>query len=628
MSINTKQLLNSYKFILDKPFQIIGDVKGMKIIVEKSNDMIKVYKKNLNTPLTAIDKVLMKGLESLFEFISSNDFNFLPNNVSLTFKYDMDKKHITLINIQDKYGVGKYKNIISNITYQTYASKLGVKLPKHIYHFDKLNKTQISDILELMYKDFGTASKDKPLKILLRTILELNKINDKNIELFTFKYDDKSIPLRFIQVGVDNPKKLKSPNDIYAILIVDFMIFINNKNIQFIPLEEEKLDNKYLELMDILFVEFIETYGTRYDGIIFDTPTFMKSDSFDTNIKYIKNADIKDIIKNSYTHEQMYKILLAAFRKKRRKCYGIFTELNIKTLNSVIDQINNKINVIKESSILTFEEIINSSFMVSEPLDNLSTQFISEGSSKDLEDELNSYIDDIGNDATTSNDNPKEDELDNSNVDSKNSNDDKDDDGVSDSSDAELADISKELDNIEKKYIIYQKDLVKMLGNSSPIKRVTVIPKTSKADFIIFQGDYWTIQYAKLFEQISTNDTIVIVDNIDSNDLLVESIKLSNPNIKQVIFKDCLKYGTLFNDLKYNINKLYIYTNRYNEFNMLYSNAYFNKNLNSYDLIDTSQVTELLKEDNFQEWKIYFDTNVHFLYESFKKKLIENNEEI
>ena len=627
---------NIYKFVLDKPFQIIENKKGIKIIIEKTNNLVKVYKKNLNNPLSSIDRILMKGYDYLFEFLEQSNFDFIPNNYTITLKYDMDKKCIYLINIQKNEFIGKYINIINQDIYNLVSDKTQIKL-ENIYSFPKLDKDQIKQVLEMIYDDTNKNNGKKNINKLLKYVLNIKKINSTNIESYLFKYENKIIPLKLLELEISKKEKSK-PNDIYTIIIIDFLMFLNQIEFNKYQLKHNELDNRYVDLMNNLILDFLNKYEMRYENTIFDKPEFMNSDDFDINISQIKNDETKNIIEKSYVNEQIYKILLSAFRKKRRKVYGILTNDLLKQLNLTIDKIYNKISKNISESLLTFEEILNTNYMISSnnnlissTTGNLSTQF----ESKDLEKELQDYIENISDDDFQQN---KDKELDTDSDKLEKKEFDSDDDGISDVGEIELKEIEEDLEEIEKKYTIYQKDILKLLGNSvdSSMKKIKAKRGIEKINYVLFSGNFWTLQDSKKFKD---DKTILIIDNIDDStdnisnekfNLLKEFIRLSNPNIIDIISNKCLDYNSLINELEYNIKKFYIYNNRYNEFKIIFENFYFSENIHDYERLDKDEdiIKDLIiKEDNYNEWCNYFHNNSHYLYPQLKKILSVNKDE-
>ena len=546
---------DKYKFLLDESFSITKDIKGVKIIIQKINNEVKIFKKNLNTPLTFIDKVLMVGYKQLFDFLDNINLKFLDNNTTLTFRYQMKNENIFLTNIQKIVGVGKYENILDNNVYEEYANILNVKLPK-IYYFKSLTPEQKVQILD---NEVSTNSK-VDIKFLLNKVLNINKISSKDVDKYIFKYKNKSYNLTLIELP--NDKKSTIPNDLYTIILLDFITFFNNLNLINYELKQDKMDIRYVELISKVFIDFITKYESRYHNMILSIPNYLQDDNFSTNLDTIKDSKLLELLNNP-SYEIIFKIILSAFRKKRRKPYGILTKDNIVEINKTIDTILKKITIV-ESKLITYEQLVSEDYIVKE-CESFNT--LSENLSTDI-----IYLNE-------------------SNI--------KPDNNVNNT--------------------IYQKDLNNTLGNYN--LTITKHKKVNDVDIVIINGNFWTVNNTKHIQGMG-NVIVIIDDNCLDKSLITNAIKTVNPNVIDVIFNDCLTPFSLFNNLGYNINSLSIYSNRYKEFKIIFKNAYFKDSIFSIEILNTAEIDKVLQDFNI--WKMYFDDSIHFLYDSYKKIFIDN----
>jgi hypothetical protein len=184
---------------------------------------------------------------------------------------------------------------------------------------------------------------------------------DKPIEGIVFKfitpgesevYSARLIDPIFHQhsMSVAKPVDRKS-NDIYQIAMLDIIEFLEITNMGDITLVGESPDERYIELMCILFNDYIKENGHKYIGVDFETPDFAKKPEFELNITSIPNARTQELLKNSKLND-LFKIIISSFRKYRKNTTSILTQQIINTLNSIIDKIQRKVEMVPEENTL------------------------------------------------------------------------------------------------------------------------------------------------------------------------------------------------------------------------------------------------------------------------------------
>jgi hypothetical protein len=147
----------------------------------------------------------------------------------------------------------------------------------------------------------------------------------------------------------------------YQIAMLDIIEFMEVSDIDSIQLNGEAPDERYIELMSILFNDYIQRNGHKYVGVDFETPDFAKKPEFDMNLATIPNERTREILKNNKLYD-LFKIIISSFRKYRKNTTSILTQQIIDTLNSIIQKIQNKIEMVpEENQVLDFNNYMKRS---------------------------------------------------------------------------------------------------------------------------------------------------------------------------------------------------------------------------------------------------------------------------
>jgi hypothetical protein len=134
------------------------------------------------------------------------------------------------------------------------------------------------------------------------------------------------------------------PSDLYSIALMDVYSFILENGMNY-NLRERTPEFRYLELICLLFNDFIEANLERYRGVDFSVPSFLKSKEFDLNRRFIENEKTLELMTMDKSYEQLFKIILAGLRKKRRRTYGLLTQSMVNQINLLIDEIRDMVEM-------------------------------------------------------------------------------------------------------------------------------------------------------------------------------------------------------------------------------------------------------------------------------------------
>lgn len=370
------KLLNEYLIVNEK---VNGNFLGFKKNV--TDDTFKFF--NKKSEISYIDKVLSRFynepinyIENLpndviqripsnfyfgLEYISNTDSNVeeygrLPKNgLVLNFIHEIDDSGDVVKTIQDKDILDKW------------ATVLDIEKPPIVFE-GKLTDEQRGEILDFVYspldkliENFKTKSFIKYVISVLNknfsnSLLDNSTIRDINGLIFRFYEDDRENPKAktflakvidpIFQNKIDNSASKENKNksqDYTWLIVIDLMNFIESYDLKTInswKIAGDDYQERYLKFINIIFKNFIRKFKHKYEGLELNKPDFLNSSEFDLNTELINDPYVLDLIEDSDTYKEIYKILLNFFRKKRKKSNSPFFDSKmIIQLNLLVDKI-------------------------------------------------------------------------------------------------------------------------------------------------------------------------------------------------------------------------------------------------------------------------------------------------
>ena len=292
-----------------------------------------------------------KGFKSVYKILSKEVFIFEKRMETLLFvkylgkdKCIILKKNKSPITLVDKILNPEYKKAeehFNSIRYlkkfKGYKFKIGFSEDRQVlYHvndggirtFDSDTLNEYSKILKLdpiepLYK--GTLNSNQKNEIIQNHIEEPSNLAG----IFTSSETGKRDYYTF------NPKAKKTiPKDLNVIIVNHFMNFIDSVD-TIIKFDSDKLDKRYVQLMNSYIYQYLYKNINNLKGIEFDTPNYRISEEF---------ID-KPILRLFEDHPEfivVYKILLSTFNKNITS-RGLYTKNDISNIKEVINKINLKI---------------------------------------------------------------------------------------------------------------------------------------------------------------------------------------------------------------------------------------------------------------------------------------------
>ena len=385
--------INHFEQMLKSRVLVVEKVSAPSFYVKRSTNGFEFYKGSNKEPLTLVDRTMMSLYEAAIKHIQSLTpdnkeqlptdwkfgFEYLPEQKVSEFKYTkLPKNNLILTHIQQVTETGKVKKtIIDPNILNKWASILEVEPQPVIFdgQLSHLQKEQLVSLLQMNDKEFSesfdylieTENKTSFTKKIYRIFnqnsthtalqedleseidgLILNFVEGRKIH--SFKLED------FIRQPLNEGRE---SSHIYQITIADILEYVNLTNLDEIQLTEENADKRYIELMSIIFNEYVSKNSTKYIGVNFESAEFSTADSFKLNTKFIQNEKTLQYTSNEVLSE-LFKIMLGTFRKERTKPSEILTQEMLVQLNNTIKKIDEKIFVeyTDENSIYDYKNFI------------------------------------------------------------------------------------------------------------------------------------------------------------------------------------------------------------------------------------------------------------------------------
>ena len=384
--------------LFGKDLTVSEKLNGMSFSFEKNlyDGSLSFYKRDQINPISKIDRVLMKYYESPISHIQSLDnlvlseipngwrfgMEFFINPSPVLVSYQRIPKNglvLTHIIVKNEFGDIE-KTIVEKEELEYWANLIGVENPPIIFQ-GKLSdeqKVEINDFInspnDKLKDQYGTKSFAKFLITLLNKDINKTHLNnslEEPIEGVVFRFGPidgtgdsftaKILDPMFEDITKQNNVKKASyfPSDIYGITILEVMNFILDKNVDSFSFEGDDPQDKYISYISSVFNAFIEENGEKYLGLDFQEPEFLRQEGFEINLELIKDEKTKSIIEEEESYQSLFKLILSAFRKIKKRPGGFFTQGAIEQFNILVREISNYLNnslSVVESMIPTFDQ--------------------------------------------------------------------------------------------------------------------------------------------------------------------------------------------------------------------------------------------------------------------------------
>lgn len=353
------------------PVTVYEKLDASQFSFERDDDgMMYFYKQDQNTPISKIDITLSQYYNGAIKHIQNlpmDKIKLIPANWRFCCEYFIDrnpvyisydqmpKNGLVLINIIDNSV--KTKKVLDNkLLLSEWSDFLDIEMPPIIFQ-GILSEDQKAKIIEFirtpvvqLKEKFQTNSFIRHLLSILdpkKTNSFLRETDRGLIEGVVFRFGDdensftaKIIDPIFYSRKVDNKdNKSSSPSDVYWLTLIDTVEYLQGVNLETLLPEGDDSEERYLDIICKIFNAFIMRYGSKYKGVDFELPKFMQKEAFKVGIEYIPNKETSKYILEDESWQNVFKVLLAAFRKRKKGTNQVFTEYVMSRFNQLVDEI-------------------------------------------------------------------------------------------------------------------------------------------------------------------------------------------------------------------------------------------------------------------------------------------------
>jgi len=391
-----ENLLNKSVIINEK---MDGAFFGVKL--DPNSSKFQYFKRN--GELSYIDRVLSRYFEpavQYFESLSPETIEKIPVQYMFGMEYFADKKAqviaydrlpknkliLSYIHILNAGG-NISETVQSRDELNKWADLLGIERPPIIFQ-GKLTDEQKKKIQEFVYtpfdelvEKFKTVSFTKYIMSVLNPKMEATFLRDsldKDIEGIVFRFYEEGKKTEdpvFLAKLVDpafqanakaraSDKNQKKSDDYIWIIVIDLMNFIEQyslSELRGIKVAGETYEEKYISLVNHIYLEFIKEFGEKYRDLDIQIPEFLQRDDFNVNFGLVNDARVTQIIESNPNFKEIYRVFLNMFRKKKiRVSSSFFTKEMKDNLNTQVDKISKVImgDAIYENYFPTFKEFV------------------------------------------------------------------------------------------------------------------------------------------------------------------------------------------------------------------------------------------------------------------------------
>lgn len=355
--------------IFNDVITVYEDIQGSKLLVRWDGENFEFRTKSINNePITLIDMSLQKYYNKAINFFYGLDkhitalmpkswhfvFEYFPDNQPAHIEYKKEPKNSLILTgiVKGK----KFKYSIEEIL--EFSNLLDVDPLPIIFH-GKLNQKQkegIKYFLHTSTNDLDYVFGDKSFAFFFYKLLDPTHEHSflmdegeyqENLHRLIIKTRDEDY-----RYEVLNPLYQKTVEtietdftDIYTLIILNFLSFVQNIEIDKLKLSGNRFEEVYINLICKLFNMYMNDSSEELDKFEFEIPKFFNKEKFKINIDFINNQLSKKYIEQNDRFEYIFKCVLGSFKNKKTKEIGVFTENSLLLFNNFIEKINTTITI-------------------------------------------------------------------------------------------------------------------------------------------------------------------------------------------------------------------------------------------------------------------------------------------
>ena len=377
-----QKLFNNFVIVSEK-------VGGTRFAFEKTENGLTFFKKE--GKITKVDRSLSQLYEQPIRYIetlSKAIIKELPEGYRYGFRYFLNTKPETIqydnmplngLILTDVQRVSDGKMIEDPKILQKISDLLTVQSPPIIW-YGKLDDKQKDDLLTFIKTPeseltllFKTSSFTKYVISILNPKLKKTALNNdlsKPIDSIIFKFlsdeNRETVSAKVIEpiiAEINRDTKVdREPTDMYGIILSDIVEFLKITGLNQYTLKETEEEDRFLELMCLIFNEYIKKNEYKYQGVEMDPLSFNDVPQFDLNIGFIINQTTREYLEKSKINKIIFRILVSSIIKPKKKPTGTLTELLLRDLKDISGKISNKVqgknDSTKNEGLETFEDFL------------------------------------------------------------------------------------------------------------------------------------------------------------------------------------------------------------------------------------------------------------------------------
>ena len=309
---------NEFQRLLKNRVMVVEKISAPSFYVRRVNDKFEYYKSSNGKPLTIIDRTIMSLYEVAIKHIQSLNptnkeelpqdyrfgFEYLPEANVSSMSYDKAPyNNLILTHVQQMTESGKVKKTIIDPVILTKWSKVLDVQQQDVIFDGVLNQLQVEKLIKLLEmndKEFSQ-SFDYDIETDVETSFtkEVYKIFNPNARA-TVLHEDLEQEIDALVLNFAEGKKISSfkledfsrtsinenreSSHMYQIAIADILEHFIKYDFKAVQLVEESANRRYLELMSVVFNEYINKNASRYIGVNFDNAEFSNSDAHQEDV--------------------------------------------------------------------------------------------------------------------------------------------------------------------------------------------------------------------------------------------------------------------------------------------------------------------------------------------------------
>jgi hypothetical protein len=377
-----QKLFNNFVIVSEK-------VGGTRFAFEKSENGLTFFKKE--GKITKVDRSLSQLYEQPIRYIetlSKDIIKELPEGYRYGFRYFLNTKPETIqydnmplngLILTDVQRISDGKQIEDPKILQKISDLLNVQSPPIIW-YGKLDDNQKEALLTFTKTPeseltllFKTTSFTKYVVSILNPKLKKTSLNNdlsKPIDSIIFKFlsdeNRETVSAKVIEpiiAEINRDTKVdREPTDMYGIILSDIVEFLKISGLNQYTLKETEEEDRFLELMCLIFNQYITKNEYKYQGVEMDPLSFNDVPQFDLNIGFITNQTTREYLEKSKINKIIFRILVSSIIKPKKKPTGTLTELLLRDLKEISTKITNKVqgknDPTKNEGLETFEDFL------------------------------------------------------------------------------------------------------------------------------------------------------------------------------------------------------------------------------------------------------------------------------